>query len=232
MKITNGFELRHLLPLVGILCANITVLPFAHASEPYDHWMCDAVQAMPGTPVGTTTTAFPGGMHNDIWLKYYQHLANGEATIFGNIVPYDKVWLNGDAAAPIFKTEHDIIVGDLFVPAGSYSLYFLPSLKGWKLIVNRQIGQAGNVYDANQDLGRVTMVQAAAAGCEILTLDFNTVPGKECSGRCNVEDGPFVPRDVSGKHLIHIAWAEANYYVVLRSPINSERAGRASIAPE
>jgi hypothetical protein len=221
MKQLRAFVLRRIFVLNCIILANLTVSPKANAQDLYTHWICNAVRSMPGMPVGTTT-GMPGHKENNIWLDYYEHLANGETKVFGNLVPYDKVWLTDDAMAPIFRTKYDIMVGGLLVPAGSYSLYFLPSVRGWKLIVNKQVGQAGNVYDASQDLGRVNMVQATAAGCEILTLDFRPVPGKECSGRCNPEGGPFVPRDIFGKPLLHLAWAEANFYVVLRSPIGAD----------
>jgi hypothetical protein len=36
-------------------------------------------------------------------------------------------------------------------------MYFLPSQRGWKLILNKQIKEEGNIYDEKQDLGRVDM---------------------------------------------------------------------------
>jgi hypothetical protein len=218
MHSLNGFGVeRRLLPLIGVLYACVIPFPSTHAQTPDAQWKCNDVRAMPGTSV-KTATLMRGRNHSDIRMYYYQQLANGESTIFGNLVPYDKVWLNDDAAAPIFETESDIMVGTLLVPAGRYSLYFLPSLSGWKLIVNKQVSQRGNAYDEKEDLDRVGMIQAPAAGCEILTLDFGPIPGKACWGRCNPKDGPFIPRDVFGKPLIHLAWAEANVYIVLNSP--------------
>ena len=43
-------------------------------------------------------------------------------------------------------------IGDLIVPPGTYTLYTLPDEHGWKLIVNKQTGQWGTVYNENQDL--------------------------------------------------------------------------------
>jgi hypothetical protein len=45
----------------------------------------------------------------------------------------------------------------LTVPAGTFTLYTLPSPTGWKLIVNRRVGQIGLTYDQSADLGRVDM---------------------------------------------------------------------------
>jgi hypothetical protein len=216
----GGFNLTRVLGLLGFACASLTISTLAHAYEPDAHWTCNAERSVPGTWTGTTATLVPGARAADIRLSYHQHLANGEATIFGNLVSFGTVWLNDDAGPPIFSTDHDIMAGDLAVPAGSYSLYFLPSHRGLRLIVNKKVGQAANEYDASEDVGWVNMVQAPAAGCEILTLNFEPVPGIVCLGPCRGVAGPFISADVFGKPTIHFAWAEANFYVVLR-PSNS-----------
>ena len=43
------------------------------------------------------------------------------------------------------------------VPAGTYSLFAVPARDGWTLIINKQHGQWGTVYDQAQDLARVPM---------------------------------------------------------------------------
>jgi hypothetical protein len=78
-------------------------------------------------------------------------------TIFGNVVPWDKVWRTGANAATIFETGADLVVAGTTVPAGKYSLWTLPSPRGWKLIVNRNTGQWGTDYDAQYDLARLDM---------------------------------------------------------------------------
>ena len=48
------------------------------------------------------------------------------------IVPYDKVWRTGANTATTLKTQTDLRIGNLSVPAGTYTLYTLPSAQGWK----------------------------------------------------------------------------------------------------
>src|SRR5262245_36841288 len=72
--------------------------------------------------------------------------------IFGGLVEYDKVWRFGANAATHFKTDADLIIGNVPVPKGTYTLYVLPSEKGWKLIINKQTGQWGTEYNQDQDL--------------------------------------------------------------------------------
>lgn len=82
--------------------------------------------------------------------------------IMGELVPYGKVWRTGANPATSFITEANLKVGDLNVPAGKYTLYTLPAAPGtpWLLIINKQTGQWGTVYNQDQDLGRTPMHHA------------------------------------------------------------------------
>jgi hypothetical protein len=94
-------------------------------------------------------------------------------TIFGGLVPYGEVWRTGANAATTLKTSGKLMIGDLSVPAGTYTLYSLPTADGWQLIVNKQTGQWGTVYDKAQDLGRVLMsTGSTAVPVETMVIDF------------------------------------------------------------
>jgi hypothetical protein len=80
-----------------------------------------------------------------------------ERKIMGGLVPYGKVWRTGANAATSFVTEAPLDMGGTMVPAGSYTLYTLPSEDGWKLIINKQTGQWGTEYNQSQDLARIDM---------------------------------------------------------------------------
>jgi hypothetical protein len=73
------------------------------------------------------------------------------------LTPYGKVWRTGANEATTLVTEGDIDIGGAKVPAGTYTLYTLPSEGTWKLIINKQTGQWGTVYNQDQDLARVDM---------------------------------------------------------------------------
>ncbi|HVP42768.1 MAG TPA: DUF2911 domain-containing protein [Terriglobales bacterium] len=77
--------------------------------------------------------------------------------IFGGLVPFGQVWRTGANDATSLKTDVALDIGGTAVPAGSYTLFTLPSESGWKLIVNRQTGQWGTEYDPKQDLARIPM---------------------------------------------------------------------------
>ena len=68
------------------------------------------------------------------------------------------VWRAGANAATTLTTGADLEVGGLYVPAGTYSIYVLvENPASWQLIVNRQTGQRGHIYNRRMDLGRVAM---------------------------------------------------------------------------
>ena len=77
--------------------------------------------------------------------------------IMGGLVPYDKVWRSGANAATTLKTEADLMISSLHVPAGEYTVFSIPGEGEWTLIINKQTGQWGTNYDESQDLGRVAM---------------------------------------------------------------------------
>ena len=78
--------------------------------------------------------------------------------IFGELVPWGKVWRTGANAATTLTTDRDLVIGGAEVPAGTYTLYTIPSAEGaWKLIINKQTGQWGTQHDAAQDLARMDM---------------------------------------------------------------------------
>ncbi len=77
--------------------------------------------------------------------------------IFGDFVPYYKVWRTGDGAATTLTTEADLEMDGAVVPRGSYTLYTLPAEERWKLIINKQTGQWGTVYHPQSDLARIDL---------------------------------------------------------------------------
>ena len=99
--------------------------------------------------------------------------------IFGALVPYDKVWRTGANPATALKTEANLKIGTATVPAGSYTLYTLPSTGAWKLIINKQTGQWGTKYDESQDLARVEMKKTALASPqETMSITLDPFQGK------------------------------------------------------
>jgi Protein of unknown function (DUF2911) len=82
--------------------------------------------------------------------------------IWGGLIPYDQVWRTGADEATLLLTEQPIMIGDLTLAPGSYTLFTYPAADGSaKLIVNKKVGQWGIPYDekkeAANELGRVDL---------------------------------------------------------------------------
>ena len=92
--------------------------------------------------------------------------------IFGGLVPFDHWWRTGANAATTLKTDVNLRIGDLGVPAGTYTLYTMPGQNGWTLIVNKQTGQWGTKYDESQDLGRVKMEEGVIPSSPVETFQI------------------------------------------------------------
>ena len=78
--------------------------------------------------------------------------------IYGELVPYGKVWRTGANEATTFVTSSDVMVGGKEVPAGSYTLFTVPNADKWTLIINKKTGEWGIPYKYESDeLARVDM---------------------------------------------------------------------------
>ncbi len=114
--------------------------------------------------------------------------------IFGGLVPYGKVWRTGANPATTLKTAADLTIGTATVPAGTYTLYTLPSESTWKLIINKQTGQWGTKYDQSQDLARVDMqTSKLPTPQEQMTISFENTHGTHTQ--------------------LHIRWADTDAWV-------------------
>ncbi len=142
-------------------------------------WICTALLAAAGTVAGAgvasaqgsapasppeTATGTIGG--KSITINYASPRVKGrEGHVFtkdgliakahGTQYP---IWRAGANAATTLKTEGDLMIGDLHVPAGAYTLFVdISDPDNWTLIVNKKTGEWGLAYDPSQDLGKVKM---------------------------------------------------------------------------
>jgi hypothetical protein len=121
------------------------------------------------SPAATADATLNG---KKISIAYSQPSMRGRK-IMGGLVPYDQVWRTGANDATTLKTETDLNIGGTTVPAGTYTLYSLPSAGTWKLIINKQTGQWGTEYHQEQDLARVDMKkESLSTPVETFVINF------------------------------------------------------------
>jgi len=105
------------------------------------------------SPPETATGTVAG---SKITINYSSPAVKGRK-IWGDLVPYDKVWRLGANEATTFQTSKDIMVEGKKLPAGTYALYALPTATEWTFIFNSQLTQGGKpIWGIKDEAGTTT----------------------------------------------------------------------------
>ncbi|QBA63936.1 DUF2911 domain-containing protein [Muriicola soli] len=78
----------------------------------------------------------------DVTVEYSRPSMRGR-TIFGDLVPFDKLWRTGANARTTITFDTDIIVGDGSLKAGSYAIFTKPSATSWDVYFYTETGGGG-----------------------------------------------------------------------------------------
>ena len=94
--------------------------------------------------------------------------------IYGDLVPFGQVWRTGANEATTFVASSDVVVGGKAVPAGSYTIFTVPTADKWTLIVNKKTGEWGIPYKYESDeLARIDMkVSKLPSPVENFTISY------------------------------------------------------------
>lgn len=78
--------------------------------------------------------------------------------IFGELVPFGKVWRAGANSATKITFEQNVNFGGKDLMAGTYGLFIIPTDKEWKVILNKDAQQWGAYqYDEKLNIVEVTV---------------------------------------------------------------------------
>jgi hypothetical protein len=116
------------------------------------------------SPHETISSVIDGNRVTVVYGRPYSKSPRGEEIrkIWGELVPYGRVWRMGADEATLFITQQPLDMGGTEIPAGAYTLFLQPEEDGSaKLIVNKQLGQWGVQYDEKQDLARIDIKREA-----------------------------------------------------------------------
>jgi len=92
---------------------------------------------------------------NEITIDYSRPSIKGRV-IFGDLVPYGKIWRTGANASTKIKFKDDVTIEGHEVPAGEYSLYTIPGKDEWTIIFHTITSYwgVGKNYKEDDDLIR------------------------------------------------------------------------------
>lgn len=94
---------------------------------------------------------------SSVELSYSRPAVKGR-TIFGDLVPYGKVWRTGANAATTITFGEEVTFGGKKVPAGKYGLLTIPNSYEWTVILTKQLDVTSPAaYKPEQDVARVTV---------------------------------------------------------------------------
>src|SRR6187455_282376 len=104
------------------------------------------------SPPATATGKVQGAT---ITIDYSSPSVKGRK-IWGELVPYDKVWRAGANEATDITFSTDVKVNGQALAAGTYSLHTIPTKSDWTVIFNKKADQWGSYsYDQKEDALRI-----------------------------------------------------------------------------
>lgn len=103
--------------------------------------------------------------------------------IFGDLVPYGKVWRTGANSATTLTFGDEVTIGGTKVPAGKYGLLTIPGEKEWTIIITKQTDVTSpDAYKQDQDVVRVTVSPMMLPfPIETFTISFDDVKSSSCN---------------------------------------------------
>lgn len=135
--------------------------------------------------------------------------------IFGDLVPYGKVWRTGANNATTIAFGEEVMIGETKVPAGKYGLLTIPDAKEWTIIISKQTNVTSPAdYKQDQDIARVkASPMPLPFPIETFTISVDDIKGNSCNLSFmweNVYVAIPVKADVDSKVMKQINDAMAN----------------------
>lgn len=119
---------------------------------------------------------------NEITLDYCRPSVKGRV-IFGDLVPYGKIWRTGANASTKIKFKDDVSIEGHDVPAGEYALYTIPDKEEWTIIFHTVTTYwgVGKDYKESDDLFRFKVKPIIhKKSIETMTIEFSDITSSDC----------------------------------------------------
>ncbi|MGB5377902.1 DUF2911 domain-containing protein, partial [Muriicola sp.] len=116
----------------------------------------------------------------DVTVEYSRPSMRGR-TIFGNLVPYDKIWRTGANARTKITFSTDVTVGDGSLKAGSYAIFTKPNASYWDVYFYTDTAGGGTPqeWDESKVAAQIRVnamsMEAMEMPVETFTITFDDV---------------------------------------------------------
>jgi len=134
------------------------------------------------TPAASpTTTVKQDFALSSIEINYSRPGKKGR-NIFGDLVPFGKVWRTGANNATVITFGEDVMVGNTKVPAGKYGLLTIPEATEWTVIISKQTDVTSPAsYKQEMDVARVKVpVSTLPFSVETFTIGIDNMTSNSC----------------------------------------------------
>lgn len=133
--------------------------------------------AQDALPTRPSPTAIVSARYKDTYVKitYCQPRKRGRE-VFGKLVPFGEVWRTGANEATEITLTRDLFVNSTLLPAGTYSIFTIPTNDKWTIIINKDLGLWGSYnYNIKQDFLRfeVPAMQVSNEVIEAFTIQID-----------------------------------------------------------
>ena len=115
-------------------------------------------------------------------LSYSRPAMKGRK-VFGELVPFGKVWRTSANQATTLTFGEEVIIGGKKIPAGKYGLLSIPDKNSWTLIISKQTDVTSPAaYKEDMDVVRVTAeTMKTKDNVESFTMQFADVKPTSCA---------------------------------------------------
>jgi hypothetical protein len=113
----------------------------------------------------------------DVEIVYCRPAAKGRA-VFGNLVPFGKVWRTGANENTTISFSDDVVIDGKTLPKGKYSLYTVPKIESWEIIFYSTTNNWGNPEvwnEANVVLRTTVKEESLVKPIESFTIGINNL---------------------------------------------------------
>lgn len=119
---------------------------------------------------------------SSVELSYSRPAMKGRK-VFGDLVPFGKVWRTGANQATTITFGEEVMIGGKKVPAGKYGLLSIPDKNSWTLIISKQTDVTSpTAYKEDMDVVRVTAeTMKMKDNVESFTMQFADVKSNSCA---------------------------------------------------
>lgn len=137
------------------------------------------------TPQPSPTASFKQAFGlGEISVSYSRPQVKGRV-IFGDLVPFDKLWRTGANASSKITFSDDVMIEGTKLSAGEYALYTIPGKTEWTIIFHKNlklwgIGEPGDYKEENDALRVKVKSQSLGMNVENFTISVSDIAATSC----------------------------------------------------